>query len=208
MLRGNWSSTTMRARQLAALSSHRLSAETLSWSERKRILTSASNAASFSNQRLCDLPRSGPVPNQNSSTSAARWSVMGADVKLAPDFSAMELPMFRRLIASLLVACIALPLPAQAGMIATDAEREHVARVLERADVQARLVTLGVDPAAVRARVAALNDDEVAALAARIDTLPAGGADIIGALLLVFIVLLITDILGLTKVFPFTKPIR
>jgi len=129
-------------------------------------------------------------------------------LSLRPTFSAMELPMFRRLIASLLVACIALPLPAQAGMIATDAEREHVALVLERADVQARLVTLGVDPAAVRARVAALNDDEVAALAARIDTLPAGGADIIGALLLVFIVLLITDILGLTKVFPFTKPIR
>ena len=116
--------------------------------------------------------------------------------------------MIRRLIASLLVVCIALPLPANAGLIATDAGRARVEQLLERAEVQARLQALGVDPAEVRARVAALSDDEVAALAGRIDSLPAGGADIIGAILIVFIVLLITDILGLTKVFPFTKPIR
>lgn len=116
--------------------------------------------------------------------------------------------MIRRLIASLLILCLALPLPSQAGMIATDAGRERLEQLLERADVQARLEALGVDPAQVRARVAALSDDEVAGLAQRIESLPAGGADIIGALLLVFIVLLITDILGLTKIFPFTKPIR
>jgi hypothetical protein len=116
--------------------------------------------------------------------------------------------MIRRLIASLLIVCLALP--AHAGLIGTDAalQREELNRVLERADVQSRLQALGVDSAQVKARVAALSDDEVAALAQRMDSLPAGGADIIGALLLVFIVLLITDILGLTKVFPFTKPIR
>jgi hypothetical protein len=38
--------------------------------------------------------------------------------------------------------------------------------------------------------------------------LPAGGTDLLGVLLFVFIVLLITDILGFTKVFPFTKPIQ
>ncbi len=116
--------------------------------------------------------------------------------------------MIRRLIASLLILCVALPVPSQAGMIALDGERVRVERLLERADVQEQLKALGVDPAQAKARVAALSDDEAAALAARIDSLPAGGADIIGALLLVFIVLLITDILGLTKVFPFTKPIR
>ena len=31
---------------------------------------------------------------------------------------------------------------------------------------------------------------------------------VVGALLLVFIILLITDILGFTHVFPFTKPIK
>jgi hypothetical protein len=62
----------------------------------------------------------------------------------------------------------------------------------------------------VKARVAALTDDEVAQLAAKIDSLPAGadGGGLIGALVLIFIVLLITDILGLTKIFPFTRPIR
>jgi hypothetical protein len=47
----------------------------------------------------------------------------------------------------------------------------------------------------------------VAQLAGRIDSLPAGG-DVIGAVVFVFLVLLITDLLGLTKVFPFTKPVK
>jgi hypothetical protein len=38
--------------------------------------------------------------------------------------------------------------------------------------------------------------------------LPAGGSSVIGVLFAVFIILLITDILGLTKVFPFTRPVR
>jgi len=36
----------------------------------------------------------------------------------------------------------------------------------------------------------------------------ARGAALSGALLIVFLVLLITDILGFTKVFPFTRPIQ
>jgi len=123
------------------------------------------------------------------------------------------LATLRRLIASLLVICIAVPLPSQAAMLATDAslaaaQRDQVTRVLERADIQARLAALGVDAAAVKSRVAALTDDEVAQLAAKIDDLPAGGDGIIGAIVLIFIILLITDILGLTKIFPFTRPIR
>ena len=121
--------------------------------------------------------------------------------------------MIRRLIATLLVICIALPLPSQAAMLATDSalaatQRNQVNRLLERADMQARLADYGVTASDVKARVAALSDDEVAQLAARIDSLPAAGTDLLGALLIVFIVLLITDILGLTKIFPFTKPIK
>jgi hypothetical protein len=119
----------------------------------------------------------------------------------------------RRLIASLLIFCLALPLPSQAGMLATDtalaaAQRDQVMTLLERADIKSRLQGYGVNPADVKARVAALSDEEVGQLAASIDALPAGGADIIGAILLVFIVLLITDILGFTKIFPFTRPVR
>lgn len=118
----------------------------------------------------------------------------------------------RRLLASLLVICIAMPLPTQAAMVATDkalgtVEREHVNQYLARADVQARLSQYGVNARDVQARIAAMNDDEVAQLAGKIDSLPAGG-DILGVIVLVFLVLLLTDILGFTKVFPFTKPIK
>ena len=121
----------------------------------------------------------------------------------------------RRLIASLLIVSIAglgLPLPAQAGMVGTDAvvstsgERERIATFLEREDVRQQLQAQGVSPQDVQARVAALTDDEAAQLAGRIDSLPAGG--VLGLILLIFVILLITDILGLTKVFPFTRTAR
>ena len=123
---------------------------------------------------------------------------------------------FRRLIASVLVVCTAalgMPLPAQAGIVATDAalaagERDRVVTLLERADVRAQLEAVGVSPAQVKARVAALSDEEIAQLVGQIDRLPAGGDGIIGAIVLIFIVLLITDILGLTKIFPFTRSVR
>jgi hypothetical protein len=60
----------------------------------------------------------------------------------------------------------------------------------------------------VKARIAALTDAEAAELAARIEELPAAGISILGAALVVFLVLLLTDILGYTKVFPFTRPMK
>lgn len=119
----------------------------------------------------------------------------------------------QRLLASVLVACIAglgMPLPAAAGMLATESamgsDRARLVGMLERADVRAQLEARGVDPAEVKARVAALTDEEAAAIAAHADELPAGG--VLGFLLLVFVILLITDILGFTKIFPFTRPVR
>jgi len=119
----------------------------------------------------------------------------------------------RRFVAAVLVLSLAMPLPSQAGMLGTESalaanQRGEVNRLLDRPDVQSRLEAYGVKSADVKARVAALTDEEVAQLAAKIDGLPAGGEGIIGALLIIFIVLLITDILGFTKIFPFTKPIK
>lgn len=120
--------------------------------------------------------------------------------------------------ASLIVtmAGVAVPLPAQAGMIGTEqaassAARARIAGLLERADLQARLAAYGVKASDVKARVAAMSNDEVAQLSAQIDNAPAGGdaaGALIGAAVLVFLVLLITDILGYTHVFPFTKSMR
>ncbi|HEY1291129.1 MAG TPA: PA2779 family protein [Burkholderiales bacterium] len=117
--------------------------------------------------------------------------------------------LFKRLISSLVIVCVAgLGLPVHAGMLPTDAagpERSRVLHVLDREDVLAGLKARGVSAADVKARVAAMTDDEVAQLAGQIDSLPAGGTDILTFILVVFIVLLITDIMGVTHIFPFTK---
>jgi hypothetical protein len=123
---------------------------------------------------------------------------------------------FHRFVSGVLIVCTlgaGMPLPASAGIVATDqiaasAGRDRVKSFLDRAEVQAQMQALGVNPQAALARVDALSDDEVASLAGRLDQLPAGGTDILGALLLIFIILLITDILGYTKVFPFTRPVQ
>jgi hypothetical protein len=78
---------------------------------------------------------------------------------------------------------------------------------LDRADLAAALQARGVSVGEMRARVGALTDAEAAELMAQIDAAPAGG-DVLGLLFTVFIVLLVTDILGFTKVFPFTRSIR
>ncbi|MHB1949979.1 MAG: PA2779 family protein [Acidiferrobacteraceae bacterium] len=85
---------------------------------------------------------------------------------------------------------------------ATRADQKTVTAFLERARVQRELVRLGVSPAQARARVAALSGSQLHALAGHIQQLPAGG-DILDVALLVFVILLITDILGFTDVFPF-----
>lgn len=124
---------------------------------------------------------------------------------------------FSRFIACVLTICLlgaATPLPAWAGIVGTDAvaatagaeaERTRVKSFLARDEVRSQMIAQGVDPRAVRDRVDALTDEEVSQLAGRIDQLPAGGDSIWGVLLAVFVILLITDILGYTNVFPFTR---
>lgn len=122
---------------------------------------------------------------------------------------------FQRCTARVLIVCslgLGMP-PASAEIVSTDEiyagnERDRVRNFLDRADVRAQMQTLGVDADAARARVDALTDEEVTRLAGRIDQLPAGGDSILGILFAVFIILLVTDILGFTKVFPFTRSVR
>jgi hypothetical protein len=122
----------------------------------------------------------------------------------------------KRVVSGILIVCTlgaGMPLPASAGIIATDqiatsAERDRVKSFLDRSEVRQRMQALGVSPQAARDRVDALSDEEVAGLATRIDQLPAGGSDVLIVALIVFLVLLLTDILGYTKIFPFTRPVK
>ena len=86
--------------------------------------------------------------------------------------------------------------------------RDHLKTLISRNDVTKLLIAQGIDPDEAIARIESLSDPEVKAIADRIEQLPAGGnavGAIIGAALIVFLVLLITDILGYTDVFPFVK---
>ena len=98
-----------------------------------------------------------------------------------------------------------------AGTDGTSSARARIATFLDRDDVREVLERYDVDPAEAKARAAALTDAEASELAARLESMPAGGNTvgiIVGAILLVFFVLLITDLLGLTNVFPFINKSR
>ncbi|MDD2882416.1 MAG: PA2779 family protein [Rhodoferax sp.] len=127
----------------------------------------------------------------------------------------------KKIISTGLIVCITaagLPFSAQARIVATEeitapaatsqsASRDTVNQFFARAEVRQAMLGQGVTAQAAMERVAAMSDAEVAQLAGRIDQAPAGG-DVLGILFTVFIVLLVTDIMGLTKVFPFTRSVR
>ncbi len=92
----------------------------------------------------------------------------------------------------------------------TISSHEKVNQFIAREDVVKTFANMGVDPTTLEQRVALMSDDEIAAVSSQIDTLPAGGdfGGLVGAVVFVFIVLLITDILGFTKIFGFTRSAR
>jgi hypothetical protein len=124
----------------------------------------------------------------------------------------MHIERFRRscvALISLSLVSLGLQAPAAAGIVGTaDAvaavqQQDHrgaVQSVLARADVREQMVTLGVDPAEVDARIAALTDAEVATLANRIDGAPAGG-DALVVIGIVFVVLMILEFTGVIDIF-------
>ncbi len=128
---------------------------------------------------------------------------------------------FKKALAAAMVVLMAMNVMpiglAQAKIITTDqvlqethsaGDRAKVESFMLREDVQKQLTLMGIDPTEAESRVASLSDEEIQKIAGRLDELPAGeGAvgSIVGAMLIVFLVLLATDILGLTDVFTFIK---
>ncbi len=112
------------------------------------------------------------------------------------------------------VVCLAMlnlgsPLVAQAELIGTLQAVEAstraqdlatVSSALARDQVRAQFVALGVDPAQVETRVAALTDSELRTLAGKISEAPAG-ADALAVIGIVFVVLLILEMVGVIDIF-------
>lgn len=106
---------------------------------------------------------------------------------------------------------------AKAGIIGTEVlinslqgenSRSRIEAFLDRKEVQESFVKKGFDPLLAKKSVASLTDQEVSQICKVLDQLPAGGdgvGAVVGAIVLIFFVLLITDLLGLTNVFPFVN---
>jgi hypothetical protein len=100
------------------------------------------------------------------------------------------------------------PTEQSATTLEAEASRDFLKTLVSRDDVQNALLSNGIEPEEATARIDSLSDSEVIRLAGNIKELPAGGSTvgvIVGALLVVFLVLLLTDIMGYTDVFPFVK---
>ena len=107
--------------------------------------------------------------------------------------------------------------PLLAAMVPTDATiydnkaeeaRDYLKSLISRNDIRKSLLSQGIDPDEAKIRVESLSDSAAIAVADQIEQLPAGSGSvgiIIGAALIIFLVLLATDILGYTDVFPFVN---
>ena len=124
-------------------------------------------------------------------------------------------PVAAVMIALFLAVSVWVPV-SQANMIGTEAvveqesaeqTRGDVLDLLARDDVRDQLVSWGVDPEDAENRVQAMTADELETLQEQMGDEPAGAgaSSVVSAALIVFLVLLITDILGYTNVFPFVE---
>ncbi len=106
-------------------------------------------------------------------------------------------------------------LPAQAAMVGTDEilsqqqvpADDRLQQFLDREDTRAQLQEWGVSAEWVETRLNSLTDAELARIHSELDSLEAGGS-ILGILLVIFIVFVITDVIGATDIFPFIHPVK
>jgi outer membrane protein OmpA-like peptidoglycan-associated protein len=86
--------------------------------------------------------------------------------------------------------------------------RDYLNNLFTREEIEAILISHGIDPQEARDRIDNLSDEEIAKLVHEIDQLPAGEGffeAFIIVVFLVFVILLVTDISGYTDVFPFVN---
>jgi outer membrane protein OmpA-like peptidoglycan-associated protein len=86
--------------------------------------------------------------------------------------------------------------------------RDYLNNLLAREEIQAALISQGIDSQEAQDRIDNLSDDEIGKFVHEMDQLPAGGGffeTFIIIVFLIFLILLVTDISGYTDVFPFVK---
>lgn len=107
-------------------------------------------------------------------------------------------------------------LPLQAAMVSTEQvvmqqqasfDRDQLTAMFDRADVQQQMAVLGVSTEDAQKRIALMTDAEVTQLNQQMAELPAG-ASVIGLIGLIFVVFIVTDLIGATDIFSFVRPVR
>ena len=86
--------------------------------------------------------------------------------------------------------------------------RDHMQALLGQESARQQLQAWGVSPELITARINRLTDAELARINQEADTLKAGGTNVLGILLIIFIVFVITDVIGATNIFPFIRPVK
>lgn len=83
-------------------------------------------------------------------------------------------------------------------------EKQRLMQLFGSEKVQEQLIAMGVSPSDAKQRLENMTDAEILEFSAKMDEMNAGSG-VVGALVFVFLVLLVTDLLGYTDVFPFVK---
>ena len=83
--------------------------------------------------------------------------------------------------------------------------KQQVLSFVDTAEVQSKLMQLGVSPEDAKQRIAAMTTAELDALNNELNDMPAGG--IVGTIVTVLVVIAVLDVLGITDVYPFIRPI-
>ena len=86
-------------------------------------------------------------------------------------------------------------------------DKAALLQTIRRVDVQQQLLSMGVTTADIESRVNQMTQEEIAQLNQQINEMPAGG-DGLGIIVLIFIVFVITDVIGATDIFPFIHPVK
>ncbi|GMQ88258.1 MAG: hypothetical protein BMS9Abin08_1492 [Gammaproteobacteria bacterium] len=90
----------------------------------------------------------------------------------------------------------------------THLDRDQVKKLLSSETAQQQLLELGVSPEEVTRRINSLSDYELTRINQGVDQLTAGGGSVLTVLLIIFIVFVITDVIGATDIFPFIRPVN
>ena len=77
----------------------------------------------------------------------------------------------------------------------------RINRIFFRSEVQEQMLAYGVEPKDVKDRLAVLTDEELRELANRLQDMPAGGDSVLAVVGLIFVVLIILELVGVTNIF-------